>query len=356
MLCSRRSLLAGAALTPWLVRRALGAPRLAALAQARGLLLGTMMTADYLDEADLSAVIAEQCDLIVPGIELKWRWSEPTPGNFDFAAADRLASFAVRNNMKFRGHCMVWHESLPAGFDYSMSRDRAIAAMQSHIRGLAGHYRGNVLAWDVVNECINPPDGLPDGLRETPWWEMIGPDYIDIAYHTAHAADPAAKLVINEFGLDYDTTEHAQRRASMLSLLTALTARGVPVQVLGIQGHLRPGLEPFAADIFRDFIRAVGGLGLEVWITELDVIDRYLPAGIAARDQAAAGAVAEYLGAALAEPNVKVVSLWGMSDRHSWVGDNADTKRGDGLASRPLPYDSAMRAKPMLDAIERVLA
>jgi endo-1,4-beta-xylanase len=138
----------------------------------------------------------------------------------------------------------------------------------------------------------------------------------------------------------------------VLALLRGLKQAGAPVQVLGVQAHLQAG-QPFAADEWQDFLGEVAALGLTIEVTELDVNDRALPADTTLRDAASADLVRRFLEATLAQPAVRAVLTWGLSDRHSWVhaGRLPEHRRRDDARARPLPLDEAMRRKPMWHAI-----
>jgi len=177
---------------------------------------------------------------------------------------------------------------------------------------------------------------------------MLGPRYLDLAFATAAAADADALLCYNEYGLEMAWS--GARRDATLRLLSDLRGRGIPLHVLGIQGHAGgTGWSQFDAAGFAAFLRDVARLGLHIHITELDVKDNSFPANIAARDQAVAGVYRDYLAVALANPAVTAIITWGLSDRYTWIATSAP--RTDGLAVRPLPLDSSFARKLAWDAI-----
>jgi len=222
-----------------------------------------------------------------------------------------------------------------------------------HITKLVRHYAGRLHSWDVVNEAIEPKHGRSDGLRVSVWQAALGPQFIDFAFRTAAAADPAVPLYYNEYGLDFDTPEDEARRRAVVALLERLRRDGVPISGLGIQGHLGAGGKRFDPTRFSRFLDEVAALGLKILITELDVTDHRLPADIPTRDEAVAAVTADYLAVACAHPAVEGVLTWGLSDRHSWLNASPDYKRADGLPQRPLPLDAALQRKPMWGAIAR---
>ena len=197
------------------------------------------------------------------------------------------------------------------------------------------------------------------GLRtDTPWYDALGPSYVADAFRLAHKADPEATLVLNDYGYETDDFFNvaADRRAAVLQQLDVLLDANVPVHALGVQAHLHADAFPdgFEADAYRRFLAEVAGRGLQILITELDVLDDGLPANARERDEAVAEIYARYLKTALAEPSVSSVMTFGLSDRYTWLQE--DYPREDGAPRRPLPFDEKMRPKPAYDALETALA
>ncbi len=157
-------------------------------ARQSGKTLG-MFTVQYelLFEPEASAIIANTFSMIADGNDLKFAHGlRPTPDTYDFSSGDRAVSWAEQHGMLFRGHCLVWWNALPNWFSSYVTAANAKEVMTSHISTVVKHYAGRVFSWDVVNECIYH-DNRPDGLRRKPWLDFMGPEYIDIAFQTAHA-------------------------------------------------------------------------------------------------------------------------------------------------------------------------
>jgi endo-1,4-beta-xylanase len=323
-------------------------------AAAKGLLYGAASTARKMQrDAAFTAAVARECNLFVPENDLKWKTLRPTPEQFDFTRGDWLAEFAQTHRLQLRGHTCVWHEALPEWFDQVVTHQNAEQILINHIRTVVGHYAGKMHSWDVVNEAIDPMGQGVNGLRDTPWHRLLGADYIDIAFHTAAAADPHALLMLNDYDLDYAISRDTAKRAAMLQLLQGLVARGVPVHALGMQAHLRGSETNFDPAQLRDFLRQVADLGLKIIITELDVVDQDLPRALHARDLAVARTYQMYLDTVLQEPAVIAVLTWGLSDRYTWLANFRP--RSDGAAPRPLPLDALLYRKPAWSAIASAL-
>jgi endo-1,4-beta-xylanase len=299
-----------------------------------------------------SQIVSEQCGILVPEVELKWRKLRPSPEIFDFSQAELLYDLAKANGMLFRGHPLVWEQAMPKWFMTEVNVHNAQATLLQHISVVVSHFAGRMHSWDVVNEAIQIEDGQPHGLKLTPWLSFLGPDYIPMAFHAAHAADPKAMLVYNENWIEADDSSSERRRQAVLALLTRLKHNGVPVHALGIQSHLDATMNTTGPN-FRRFLQAVEDLGLKILITELDIRDEKLPANVEQRDRMVAARYLAYLNFMLQFQSLKTIVTWGLTDRFTWLA-NIHPRR-DGLPVRPLPYDVNLNPKPAWEAIHQAL-
>jgi len=331
-------------------------------AAEKGLLYGTTISAEQInDDREFVGLVLQQAGLVVAENDMKWSiMNRGTRGDDDYGPADTVAAFALENNLALRGHNLLWHHRTPSWYFRLNARSELERAIVEHIQAMVGRYRGMVHSWDVVNEPIEPKDGRSDGLRNGVFLEKLGPDYIDLAFQTARETDPAARLVVNDYDLEFDTPEQEARRTTLLNLLERMQRSGTPVDVVGIETHLScAGGPPFSASRLRRFLAELAGLGLTIQITELDVTDENAPADPVVRDSLVADAYSRFLDAALDEAAVKMVVTWGLSDRHSWIvrRETHQSKwRNDGALSRPLPFDADLKAKPAYEAIAQAFA
>jgi endo-1,4-beta-xylanase len=329
------------------------------LAADKGLIYGTTISATQIQgDPAFIALVLGQAGLIVAENEMKWQvMNRGGRGDDDYGPADTIADFALKNALVLRGHNLLWYMRTPSWFFDVESRQEMESAVVEHIHSLAGRYRGKVHSWDVVNEPVEPKDGQPDGLRKGVFLEMMGPGYLDLAYHTARETDPAARLVVNEYDVELDAPEQEARRSALLNLLERMQRSGTPVDAVGIQAHLScAGGPSFSPTVLRRFLAEIASLGLTIQITELDVTDENAPADQTVRDRLVADTYSRFLDVALDEPAVKMVVTWGLSDRHSWIvrRETNDSKwRKDGMISRPLPFDADLKPKPAFEAIAR---
>jgi endo-1,4-beta-xylanase len=333
---------------------------LRATASTRDILYGsTIATGQVLADDDFTALVRRECAALVTENELKWGNICDAPGEYDFAPADAIVDFAAANGIAMRGHTLLWYYKTPRWFRELPDAATAEREMLRHIAAVAGRYRGRMLIWDVVNEPVEPAHGRADGLRGAIFAEKVGAHYLDLAFHAARAADPTARLLLNEYGVEYDSPADDTKRRVILRHLERLKRDGVPVEIFGVQGHLEIGAKPFSAKKLRDFVAAVADLGIEIAVTELDVVDAAAPGDIARRDRMVADEYRRFLETMLDEKAVRTVFTWGLSDRHSWIvrresGEN--TWRTDGMAPRPLPFDAALAPKPAWASLAGCLA
>ncbi|MEO6807162.1 MAG: endo-1,4-beta-xylanase [Edaphobacter sp.] len=318
-----------------------GAGSLKARTAARGLLTGCAVNAAlFRDDEGFRRLIAEQYNIVVPENCLKWNILRPTAEAYSFADADSLVTFAEVHGMKVRGHNFVWHEALPGWFAGTVNKGNAKKLLVDHIRTVGGRYRGKIHSWDVVNEAIWIPDGRPDGLRSSsPWFQILGPGYIDLAFRTAREADPTALLTYNDYSIEYD--EDGKKRAAVLGLLRRMKADNVPLDALGIQSHIHAVSKDGFSRGVRELMDGAKALGLQVFLTELDVNDDAVTAvDTAERDKVVAEVYHSYLTTALAGAEVKAVLTWGASDKNTWLNQGTKfRKQHPNRLQRPLPFD-----------------
>jgi endo-1,4-beta-xylanase len=313
------------------------------------LLVGAAVVVRVLEnDPALQQLVSEQYGILVPEAELKWRTLRPSATTYDFAASDALFAFAAAHRMQVRGHTLLWHNSVPDWLSAEPSRFNVRQLLVEHIQTVMGRYRGRVHSWDVVNEAILPADSQPGGLRKSFWYDAVGADYIDLAYRTARIADPHAQLAYNDYGVEYDSDENAERRKCILALLRRMVEQEVPLDAVGIQSHIHAA-SPYAIGRgLTDYIEAIRTMGLKVYLTELDVNEDDVPYDdVARRDQAVAAAYREFLRIALANPAVKLLLTWGVSDRRTWLNDGPTHHRKQpNRPQRSLPFDPEYNPTP----------
>ncbi len=325
-----------------------GADGLRAVACAGGRRFGAAASTPVLGrEPALADLYARECSALTPEWELKWAQIQKTPGQFHFAAIDRLAAFARRHDMILRGHTLLWHLDMPDWLIADLGRDTWARLIERHIHAVCGRYRQDFFCWDVVNEAVQTEDGRSDGLRDSPWLRAAGPAYVETAFLLAAEAAPGVRLVYNDFGLAGSSQWVRGRQTAVLRLLERLRGRDVPVHALGMQAHLRVGDE-YDQRVMADFLREVEAMGVRPVISELDVTTDRVE-GAAAKDAAAARLARHVLDVVLGETACDTVVTWGLADPQSWI-------RRRRPEARPLPFDDNLRPKPLYEAIRAALA
>ncbi|MEV0903929.1 endo-1,4-beta-xylanase [Streptomyces hokutonensis] len=306
------------------------------LAAAKGKVVGTAVTGSKLT-GSYGDIAGAQFSSLTPGNAMKWETVEPTQGSFNWTEADQIVAFAQAHNQQVRGHTLVWHSQNPSWLTNGTWTSAQLSSLlQNHISTEVGRYKGEIAAWDVVNEPFNE-DGT---YRSTLWYNGLGANYIAQALTWAHAADPAAKLYIN----DYNVEGVNAKSTALYNLVKSLKAAGVPIDGVGLQAHLILGQVPAT---LQQNIQRFADLGVDVAITELDV-RMALPAdsGKLAQQKADFKSV---VAACVAVTRCVNVTVWGFTDSDSWV---PGTFPGYGAAT---PYDENYAPKPAYYGIAEAL-
>jgi endo-1,4-beta-xylanase len=273
---------------------------------------------------------------LTPENAMKWAVVEPHRGDFSFGDADALVDFAQREHRRVRGHTLVWDEQLPGWLtDHTWSPAELTKVLTTHIDTVVGRYRGRLESWDVVNEPLDDDGTLTNDV----FLRTLGPDYIGIAFRLAHAADPHARLFLNEIATELPSP----KQDALVALVRKLKADGVPIDGVGLQDHTDAGDYPSRA-ILAHTMRRFTDMGLDVEITELDV---QLNRGHHVADplQAQADAYAAAGAACAANPRCTGLTVWGVTDRWSWKG----------AAAMALLFDADGKPKPALAALLHTL-
>src|SRR5271165_1028790 len=306
---------------------------LGAAAASAGRYFGGALDPGAFDERPYRDLAATQLICVTPENAMKWGLVEPLRGEFDWKGADALVAFAKAHGQQIRGHTLVWHSQLPLWLINGAFRpDEIKDLMVAHIMEETGRYRGAVYAWDVVNEPFTD-DGQ---WRKSIWYDAMGPDYVAIALKAARAADPAARLYINDYNVESD----GPKMRALYDLVASLKRAGAPIDGVGLQSHFVSGHAP--RDI-QSVMEKFASLGVDVAVTELDLRVR-LPADAGALAAQAAD-YAHIVGACRATSRCVGITTWGVTDDHSWVPSFFS---GYGAA---LPFDEAYGPKPAVSAI-----
>jgi endo-1,4-beta-xylanase len=205
----------------------------------------------------MNSIVAENC--------MKSGLIQPREGEFNFTLADQFVNFGVDNNMHIVGHTLIWHSQAPDWFfvdgnGNDVSPEVLTERMRNHINAVVGRYKGKVHGWDVVNECI-----VDDGSwRNSKFYQILGEDFVKLAFQFAAEADPDAELYYNDYSMALPG-----RREGVINMVKNLQQQGVKIDGIGMQGHL--GLDHPSLEEFETSLLAFADLGVHVMITELDI-------------------------------------------------------------------------------------
>jgi len=315
-------------------------------------------------------VLFHNFNSITPEDCLKWEKVHPQPGKYNFALPDKYVELGTKHGMWIVGHTLMWHSQAPdwifENADGSrVSKDELLHRLREHIATVVGRYKGRIRGWDVVNEAIDDSGNL---RTDKPWYAILGEEGIYAAFQAAHEADPAAELYYNDYSLT-----NPVKRARVIKLIQAIRARGLQINGVGLQEHYLLA-EPTAQAIDQQ-IEDFRAIGMKVMVTELDVTmlprpQNYLGADVQKKfkntpeyDPYPHGLTPEKERAlteryasvfsiyAKHADSVTRVTLWGISDRYSWLNDWLIRGRSD----YPLLFDRNYKPKPAFDAVIKVL-
>jgi endo-1,4-beta-xylanase len=307
-------------------------------AQKRGIGIGAAVAIRPLrGDSSYRTVLAREFNMLTPENVMKFKPIHPERDRYDFVATDTLVDFAKRHDVQVRGHTLVWYQSEPDWLTASeWTREELMTILREHIDTVVSHYRGQLVAWDVMNEAI--ADNAE--LRDTIWLKTIGQDYIELAFRWAHEADPQVRLFYN----DYDSEGLGAKSDAIYALVKDLRQRDVPIHGVGLQMHVSINNPPNPEDVAAN-IKRLNDLGLEVQITEMDV---RIGSGTENLEQRLAQQAAVYrnmMRVCLEAENCTAFVVWGLSDRHSWIPSHYNQP------DLPLIFDKSFRPKPAYEAL-----
>jgi endo-1,4-beta-xylanase len=308
-------------------------------------------------------------EYVTPENCMKVQAVQNVANQFRFETADRFVQFATERNLKIVGHCLVWakDDRTPEWFfqdgDHAASAELLLSRMQTHIETVVSRYKGKIAMWDVVNEALS--DGSDGYLRDSGWVRATGEEFIVKAFEYAHAADPDAFLIYNDYRCDTQ-----DKRDKLLRLARMLKSRNAPVAAIGLQGHYELDSVPFEG--LEEMLKAMREIGFKVVVSELDidVVKRgrwWAENGrfreeLATYDPYREGCPPDVLQrqaeqyAKLFQLFVKYddviqrVSFWNLHDGQSWL-NYFPWRR----VNHPLLFDRQRQPKPAFEAVARVL-
>ena len=296
-------------------------------------------------------LLTKHFNSLVSGNDMKWSSVENTKGAFNYSNADAQVGLAQCNNMKVRGHNLVWANggqtpSYAFGDGTNSPANQAVvtANIQEHIQNEVTHFGDKVYAWDVVNEPFD--ENQPDCLVHGPFYNVLGKSYIDIALQTARQYAPNAKLFLNDFN-----TSIPAKLACVVKVVQDLQARGIPIDAVGHEMHNSINFPSVSS--METAIKTVAKLGVDQQVTELD-LSVYNGGDNTSNYGANGGTVPPSIIAQQGylywqyfrlfrrmHRHLSGVTIWGMADDDTWLSSFPIAR-----LNLPLPFDTNLQAKP----------
>lgn len=305
--------------------------------EEKGLYMGTAVTPGQLEMGEFVDILTNNYNYLTPENDMKWENIHPNKNVYDFKKADKIVEFAIKNNMKVRGHTLIWHQQNPYWIAKpGITPEELKEVMKTHIMEVVGHYKGKIRDWDVVNEAI----GDSGVMRGNIWYLIIGEEYIEFAFRCAHEADPDARLYINDYGIE----EVNPKSDTLYNLVKSLKEKGVPIYGVGFQFHLDGRFDPDYESILLNFKR-FKELGLDIQITEMDV---RLPKNFTQEDLERQAKIYKKVLEIFLSVGGETFIMWGLTDKYTWVPTFFS---GYGA---PLLFDENFKAKPAFEAVKEV--
>lgn len=338
-------------LLPLLVANPCNAQTLRQCADAAHLLMGTAVRPARFSEPAYSETVAREFNLIEPEDAMKWEALRPSRSAFDFSAGDLVVGFAREHRMMVRGHTLAWGIHNPAWLaSGNFAPPELSVLLQEHISKVVGHYRGDVFAWDVLNEAFDEQGNL----RSSIWYNQPGigfaqkgTAYIEQLFRMAHAADADALLFYNDNGGE----ELNAKSDAIYRMLRDFKTHGVPIDGVGLQMHIKLGanVPSISANIKR-----LSDLGMQVHITEMDIA---LPLDTTTGEpnpndlMKQAELYNSVVCACRVHPGCRAIQTWGFTDKYSWIGSHSRGREGAALL-----FDRRCQPKRAYTALAQALS
>ena len=311
-------------------------------ADCTGRLIGVALSTQHLSEGSYSAA-AKEFNYVTCENEMKWDQLEPSRNQFSWSGADQIVNFALKNDMKVKGHTLVWYNQLPQWVNSLNNEADVRSAMLGHIKAVMQHYKGKVTTWDVVNEAVSI-EGT--SYRDCPFYKYLGKTYIDEAFKAAREADPTVKLYYN----DYNAEGMTPKSDFVYDLVKGLVERGVPIDGVGMQMHYGKPNDKFTIDELKANMQRYVDLGLDVLFSEMDM---HRCEGMTEAQQVTLHH--DIVAACVAEPRCIAVTFWGITDKYSWLNSYSPLGCSGGQKALGCLWDDNFKKKPAYTGVLNAL-
>ena len=296
------------------------------------------------------------------GYTIPDNYTEDYVPQLNFDTLDKVLQVAYDNNLKMRGHTLVWHSQTPEWFftkDYAGSTlvdidtmdarlEFYVTTVMSHImekeKEITGEAGSIVYAWDITNEYLHH-SFAGSAKTWTSIYKSLGnaqlkPPYVKKAYEIAYAQLEAYGVQdkVTLFYNDFDTYFNTQKVISLVNYINEgeTDKDGNPVNIcggIGMQSHLdvdRPTIEEYQTAL-ESFLAT----GLEVQITELDATinwnhtNTYTYQNENQTDEDQAAFIKDFMEMIISvqknrdkatTKGITSLTIWGLNDSVSWRG------------------------------------
>jgi endo-1,4-beta-xylanase len=314
-----------------------------AAAQSR-LAIGVAVRPELFADSRYTRVVQQEFNFVQPENAMKWEVVRRNKDRFDFAAGDAVAAFARNHHLGLRGHALVWRLYNPSWLhQLGYGPHHMERLMRDHMERMMDRYAGTVFAWDVVNEALEEDGAVGSSI----WYDSPGigyagqrTEYIERCFRWAREIDPTPLLFYNDSGF-----ARGRKADAIHTMLCDFRERGVPVDGVGIQLHLKSGS---SLEGFEEHLGRLAELGLQIHISELDVAVEIQPDGEPCADDLnrQSHLLGEVVRICRRSPSCTAIQMWGVCDGNSWVPLFSENSFGNALL-----FDCEYRVKPAYWAI-----
>jgi len=313
-------------------------------------MIGVAVNQRNVSNAQQQALILNEFNSITAENDMKPEPTEPREGQFNWTGADRIANFCRQNNVKLRGHCLMWHSQIGRWMlGDNPTKEVFYERMRKHINAIVTRYKDVVYCWDVVNEAMSDDPNAKDPYRQSAMYKLCGDEFIAKAFQYAREADPNALLFYN----DYSCVD-AHKCEKIYNMVKKMKDAGVPIDGIGMQGHYNiyfptEGQLDSTITRFKELVK-------HIHITELDIRVneemggqlQFSREGVNVTDSVKQHLADQYARLFKVfrkhKDVIDCVTFWNLGDRDSWLG----------AANYPLPFDTEYKPKMAYDYIKNM--